>query len=45
LRAHARPVIARSAQGSTLLDLRAVDADDDSTIEVALRAALDTSGR
>lgn len=45
LRNQARPVIARAARGSTLLDLRAVDPDDDATITAALRAALDLAAR
>ncbi len=40
LRRRDRPVIARAAVGSTVLDLRAVDPDDDSMIVAALRDAL-----
>ncbi len=36
LRAHHRPVIARTRDGRTFLDLRAVDASDDDTIVAAL---------
>jgi L-seryl-tRNA(Ser) seleniumtransferase len=45
LRAHDRPVIARSVGGSTLLDLRAVEPGDDATIETALRAAVAAAAR
>ena len=40
LRSHQRPVIARAAEGTTMLDLRAVDPADDATIVAAVRSAL-----
>lgn len=45
LRAQPRPVIARTVADTTLLDLRAVDPDDDATIVMALQAVLDTAAR
>jgi L-seryl-tRNA(Ser) seleniumtransferase len=45
LRAHPRPVIARSGDGLTMLDLRAVDPADDATIVAALRDALAVPAR
>jgi L-seryl-tRNA(Ser) seleniumtransferase len=44
LRAQPRPVIARAADGVTLVDLRAVDPDDDSTIVAAIRDVLGVVG-
>ena len=44
LRAHPRPVIARAADGVTLIDLRAVDPADDSTIVAAVRDVLGVVG-
>lgn len=43
LRAFTPPVIARSRDGATLLDLRSVDPDDDETVATAVRAALSST--
>ena len=43
LRAWRRPVIARVEQGTTLIDLRTVDPDDDSEVASALSSARATA--
>ena len=44
LRSGLRPIIARVADGSTIVDLRTVHPDDDADVAAALRAAADTTG-
>ncbi len=45
LRAHPTPVIARTRDGSTFVDLRAVEPDDDAEIVAAISASDTTSSR
>ena len=43
LRSRLRPIIARVADGTTIVDLRTVHPDDDADVAAALRAVADTT--